>query len=329
MRLLTLLLVLLPLAGQADPLTTVAKSQILPGFATLAQTADALEQTASQSCDAVPLKEGYHALFDAWLGVSQFSFGPTQQDDRAFAVAFWPDTKGFTPKSIGRLIADKDPVVNDPEAFAHVSIAARGLFALEFLLFDARFTEGSPYHCALIRAVTADLARTATAMNDGWQNGAAAALSAPGTEGTPYQSREDSLRALVKALATSLQFTSDSRMGRPLGTLEHPRPRRAEARRSERSLRNIALSLEASRALALALAEEHPSTRKALEDQYSRALNAIAALDDPVLASVTSTNGRFRVAAAQSEINRIRSLVSTELAPALGVAIGFNALDGD
>ena len=92
--------------------------------------------------------------FDAWVGVSHLRFGPSEQDDRAFALAFWPDPRGSTPKALAALIRDEDPVVSNPDDFSTVSIAARGFYALEFLLFDPQFAtaENTDYLCALIQA---------------------------------------------------------------------------------------------------------------------------------------------------------------------------------
>ena len=63
---------------------------------------------------------------------------------RAFAIAFWPDSRGATPKTLAELISAEDPVIYSREEFAAVSIAARGFHALEFLLFDPRLSAMQP-----------------------------------------------------------------------------------------------------------------------------------------------------------------------------------------
>ncbi|HBR37591.1 MAG TPA: peptidase M75, partial [Sulfitobacter pontiacus] len=54
--------------------------------------------------------------FDAWIAVSHLRFGPSETDNRAFALAFWPDSRGATPKTLAGLITDADPVGRDPQA---------------------------------------------------------------------------------------------------------------------------------------------------------------------------------------------------------------------
>ena len=57
-------------------------------------------------------------------------------------------------------------MVDDPAAFAQVSVAARGLMALDQLLFDpeAAPVEAGSYRCRLLAAITGDLAATADRM---------------------------------------------------------------------------------------------------------------------------------------------------------------------
>lgn len=134
---------------------------------------------------------------------------------------------------------------------------------------------------------------------------------------------------LFKSLSTGLQFTSDIRIGRPLGTIDHPRPKRAEAWRSGRSLHHIEISLDALRAIALLLAETDPMVMTRLEIAFDRAHALIVDLDDPTFANVADPQGRFRVEALKNAIDNILAIVRDELGPTLGVTAGFNALDGD
>ena len=55
---------------------------------------------------------------DAWARIGQIRFGPAEEDGAGFAVEFWPDTKGAIPRTLGRMIADEDPVV-DGDYYKH------------------------------------------------------------------------------------------------------------------------------------------------------------------------------------------------------------------
>lgn len=296
---------------------------ILPGYARLAQDTQHLADLALQSCAPEDLRPAYQTAFDAWMGVQHLRFGPVEKDRLGLAIAFWPDPKGSGTRAQMALLKG-DPAQLQPEAFAQQSIAARGFFALERLLYPAADLPADP--CPLIRATSADLARVAGEVNDAWVNGFADTMLTAGEPGnTTYLTRPEVRQALFTQLATALEFTDDSRLGRPLGTFSAPRPERAEALASGRPLRNIILSLQAQRALVLALTPDSPQTIAA----FDHALTLAEALDDPDLAGVAQPESRLKIEILQQAIKALRIVVLSELGPELDVGIGFNAADGD
>lgn len=327
--------VLIPLAAAGQGVSVIQDSvegHILPRFEGLAQTSEVLAQVAEGECSASSesLVRAYSDAFDAWIAVSHLRFGPTEVADRAFALAFWPDSRGKTPRALVALIADADPIGLSVTEYAQMSIAARGFYALEFLMFDpAVSTAGdAAYRCQLVQTVTGDIAVTTAAILSDWQSDYAGRLLEPGPDGT-YRTENEALQEIFKALTTGLQFTSETRLGRPLGTFDRPRPKRAESWRSGRSARHVVLSLQSTRDLALRLAAGDADLTTALEVAFDRALTRVKALDDPVFASVADPQGRFRVEVIQQAVEDIRAVVRQDLGPTLGVAAGFNALDGD
>lgn len=302
---------------------------ILPAAAGFAGAAAALDAAAKADCRAEALRPAYHAAFDAWMGVSHLRFGPLEEDGRALAIAFWPDKRGMAESTVARLIADADPAVDDPVEFAQVSVAGRGLFALERLLYDpARDSYGADsYECRLSQAIASDLARMAEEIDREWREGFADELRAAGEPGAGrFLTEKEAVQALFTALDAGLEFDSEQRLGRPLGSFDRPWPTRAEARRSERSLRNVVLSLEALRGFARALADGPiPET----EDAFADALAKAEALNDPVFAGVADPSSRLKVEILQQAIERIRRSARTEIGAPLGVAAGFNSQDGD
>ncbi|MDJ0995645.1 MAG: imelysin family protein [Dinoroseobacter sp.] len=318
----------LPSIAIAQDVGSIVDTHILPGYQSLAAKTQILSTTAQQECtpSSATLQSAYHDAFDAWVSVSHLRFGPSETEDRAFALAFWPDPRGSTPKTLAGLIADADPVIETSEAFRTVSVAGRGFYALEFLLFDPAFVDmGSPeYRCALIQAVLTDIADNSAAILEDWTDRYADLMRNAGENGT-YRSEEEALRQLFTALSTGLEFTSSARLGRPLGTFDRPKPKRAEARRSERSLRHVVLSLEATRALADLMSDENPE----LDAAFVKALKRAETVDDPSFSGVAELQGRLRVEVLQQQVDLIRQKVAEDLGTSLGIAAGFNSLDGD
>lgn len=337
MKTLALVLALaLPSAAMAnhseDIVENVIQHHILPGFERLSEQTDRLAEVAGRSCgtDGAALRAQYQDAFDAWIAVSHLRFGPTEVDDRAFALAFWPDSRGATPKALNALIADEDPIADSVDEYSSVSIAARGFYALEFLLYDPTISTAGQdgYRCQLIKTVTADIARNADEILADWEDSYAALLVNVDGSGL-YRSEEEAAQELFKALSTGLEFTSDTRLGRPMGTFDKPRPKRSENWRSGRSLRNVYVSIESLKGLAVALSDDDPQLAADLDEAFDGSLDMAEKLDDPILAGVATPKGRFRVELLKNSIEQVRHVVRDELGPSLGVAAGFNAMDGD
>jgi hypothetical protein len=331
--LLAVLLILPTVARAQDHLPTiqaVVEEHILPRVADLAATTEVLEEIAGADCSPTSptLRAAFGEAFDAWIRVSHLRFGPAETDNRAFELAFWPDPRGATQRTLSGWISDQDPFVENPDAFASASVAGRGFYALEMVLYDPQLSAADPdYLCALITAQTRDIARLAGEIEDDWTGGYAALMLEPGND--IYRSDTEALQELYKALGTGLQFTSDTRLGLPLGTFDRPRPKLAEARRSGRSLRHVVLSLTSLRQLAGLLAVDTPNAGAALDDAFATALERAESLDDPDFAGVAEPQSRLRAEILQQDIDRIRVTGAAALGPALSVAQGFNALDGD
>ena len=314
----------------ADMVDEILDQQILPDMQTLAESSAHLAKAADQMCrpGASPLRKAYAQAFDAWIRVSHLRFGPSEVENRAFALAFWPDSRGKIPKTLAAHLRKADPALLSDANFAQSSIAGRGFYALEFFYFSPEDigAEPSEFTCGLTRAIARDIASNSEAIYQDWLSGYARQMrEAQGR----YANESEVKQELYKALNTGLQVLSDMRLGRPLGTFDHPRPKRAEAWRSGRSQRHILLSLEALKPLAISLATGNPGLAQKLATEFDAVLTRARALEDPQLAGVADPQKRIRIEALQQEVNDLRSLIEGELGPALGVLAGFNALDGD
>lgn len=303
------------------------RDHILPGYDGFAKAADALAAAAQDSCAPDRLTAPFNAAWDAWLAVGHLHLGPAEEDGRALAIAFWPDPKALGAKA-QRALLTAGPGVLEPAAFADQSVAARGLSGLERLIFGGLdLPEGSDT-CPLIRASAADLARMAQEVQAGWQGdaGFATALLTAGQPGnTRYLSEAEAKQALFTQLASGLEFVADQRLGRPMGTFDKPRPERAEGRLSGRSVRNVLLSLQALRGLAVALDPEATVTLAA----FDRAIALADRLADPDLSGVADPQGWLKVEILQQAVRAARDATLAEIAPSLGVTVGFNSQDGD
>ncbi len=326
---LALALCLLPAFAQADsaPVTRSLDALILPGFAALQRSTKALSDAAQTDCRASSpaLQAAYNTAFDAWIAVETYRAGPLETNGQGLAIAFWPDLKGATPKALRALLAE--PMAQGI-AYRDTSVAARGLFALEAMLFDPGFNNygAEDPGCKLTQAIAADLAQTAADVNAQWQTEFAPLMRTAGSEGNSrFLSPDEVVQQLFTAALTELEYIADVRIGRVLGD-DRPRPNRAEARLSGRSLRNVDLSVAEVTKLVVTLADASDGE---MFDRLGYAAFAAGKIKDPVFADVVTPSGQFRLQELQTALRNARETVVTDLGKRLSVGAGFNALDGD
>lgn len=322
MRLAAVLGLFLASPALADFPETVT-GHILPGYARFASATADLASQAQASCEVSALRPAFQRAFDAWMGVQHLHFGPAEANGAALAIEFWPDPKGSGAKAQRGLLLG-DPAALAPDLFARQSVAARGLSGLERLLYPAAPLPADP--CALIRATAGDLARNAAQIDAAWVKAYAQTLLTAGEPGnTTFLTRPEVRQILFTQIITALEFLESDRLGRPLGTFDKPRPERAEAVASGRSLTNVVQALQALRAMVATLTPDVPQTMAG----FDRAIDLAEKLQDPVFAGVATPQGRLRVEILQQAVTSLRDTALAELGPELDVGIGFNAADGD
>ncbi len=333
-------------AGLADANRAMVDRQIMPGYRALAQSTKALDKTAEDFC-AAPDGAGFNAMrsafqhsMDAWQAVRYIRFGPVELFLRHHRFQIWPDRRNSVGKQLGKLMKAADPKVGDAQKFAQASVAVQGLSALERLLYgegaSAEFFEDG-YRCRLLQAVTRNLGHMSAELVEAWEAGAAPyrdTLLRPGPDNPEFGDAGAVAGRLLNSLHTGLTEMQELKLGKPMGkAADKVRPRSAESWRSGRCLRNLRLNLAAARSLhdtgfAPLLVD------KALRDRLGIAFDdlsqRLAGLSGDAITTLLETPAGWRQLQQLVEsLDRLRRLISTELAPALGLPLGFNSLDGD
>lgn len=321
-------------ASAAD-LGSIVDQHILPAFSTLDTTAKSLDGAAQAECapgDAA-LRAAYHDAYDAWMAASHLQIGPLETGELGFALSFWPDPRGKTAKTLRRFVLQEDAIVETPAEYATVSVAARGFPALERMLYDdALQSVGTEaYRCKLTRAIAADIAATSGKILAAWGDEHGALMRSAGASGNAiYPKAEDAERKLYTALMTALEFNAEARVARPLGTVDRPRPRRAEAWRSGRALKNLRLSTLALKDLAARLAPDgRTDVAEPVDAAFEKTMGRIDGLGMPDFDAGGDNQRWLEIDLLRLEIVKTRNSADEFLGKALGVFVGFNARDGD
>lgn len=324
-----------------------AAKVVTPAFEHLATASDALAATAAESC-AKPdparlerLAAAFDGTADAWAAAQQFRLGPLADEQRAERFAYWPERRNIVDRQLAALLAADDAGALAPEPFARQSVAVQGLTALERLLFGEAARQAllagdaaAARRCAVVVAIARNLASVAHTCLEAWQ-----AVDADAAEGgAPFSSTaSEATTQFLTNLITLLEIDADQKIAAPLGTsAEAARPKAAEQWRAGRSLRDLRLNLETARrsfageaGFATLLADSDPAIRIRVDAAFDQVGKALAAVPEPLDQAAGDAAGRQALEAARVAVKQLEDLLRRQVAPAIGVTLGFNELDGD
>lgn len=344
-----------PSAGAAEPdyqalNAALVKDYVLPRYETFAETTAALDAALVDACaDGRPTPEeagpAYHAAMDAWMAVQHLRFGPALLLLRYDRLAFWPDARGVVRRHLAQLLSERKAAALEPETFAAGSVAVQGFPALERLLFDSEAdTWSTPFACAVVRAIGANIKSIGAGLIADWRDGdeafAQVVLSAGDGNAHYFDAKEASLD-FAKSLRGAVLLVQDYKLGRPLGkTADAALATRAESWRSARSLRNVLINLTAAQALyegggdASLSSMTHAQPQGAELDETVRAalqrlIAAVEAQPDALVAALEAPDGWQKLNAIRVEARQLLDLLGGPLSQVLGLPMGFNSYDGD
>ena len=335
-------------AVPADLGARLADGYARPAVAALAERAHGLEDALAAWCQspqaarAEPVRQAFRDTVLAWSGVEFLRFGPLVQGNRYERLAFWPDTRGVMQRQVRALLAEADPQALAPGALAARSVALQGLPALEYVLYgepgllERGGQAEAGYACRYAVAVAANVAAVSDELKQAWspQGDYGRQFTAPAPANDLYRDQQEVAAEAVKALSTGLQFARDVKLAPVLGdSAEAARFKRAALWRSDLSLPALAVSVRGMRAFYDAGGYRYPDGEawidQAVRGELDRAAAALAAVDAPLEQAVAQPASWQRLALAGMILKNAKDIVDQNLAPALGVMIGFNALDGD
>ncbi len=350
--LVAVLLTAAPLAAQAqlpaDLGERLARDYARPAVSKMVDAAAALDGALGSWCakpdaaGATRVGDAFTNLALAWSGVEILRFGPLVQANRFERLAFWPDTRGVMPRQVQQLIAAKDDALLAPGALAGRSVAVQGLPALEYVLYGEPAllkNTGEPtfaYACGYARAVTANVTGISRDVAQAWsaQGEFGRQFAKPQAANDLYRDPQEVAAEAMKALSTGLQFARDVKILPVLGaTPDAARPKRAAFWRSDLSTRLLAANLSSLKAFYQAGAYPLPAGGDwmdvSVQGELKGAAQTLLDVPAPLEAALKEEDGRRLLELASLTIKNAKAIVDQDLAPALGVTIGFNALDGD
>ena len=326
----------------------LVESHALPRYERLAMTTEAFEAAAEAFCSGSgqtsldTVRTGFHEAMDAWMGVQHLRFGPVESFNRAHRFYFWPQARNKVGDAVAELVAADEDAARLAARIERANVAVQGLLAAEVLLYDERYLGTHAKGCGLLAAVTENMRAMAAGILADWRvddDAFASLMTAPGPDNPQFEDHAAGTLALFQSLHDSLQPIHDVNLKPVIGeSAQKVRPVLAESRLSGRSQRNIVVTLEALQALYVGeggaglgdlTAVADPKLDKLMRKAFRLTLATAESLGGPVESAAADSALRPKAEKLAKQVRALRQIVRDRLAPALGLAVGFNALDGD
>lgn len=291
--------------------------------------------------DRQAFRAAYSETVSAFAGIHFLRFGPLVEEDRLSRLAFLPDPRGITQRQLRKLLAERSDEVHSEKDLADKSVAVQGLTALELIAFDKTsevVLGADAFECAYALAIAENVATIAVGVAGQWADpdGYSALLLTAGPQNDRFRTSKEALEHLFNALVTGLIIARDQDVLPALGS----GPDKAKAHRFpfsrsansvvflSRELDGIRLALE-SLGLEDLTPEDFTWIFSGLQFEFRNAQALLGELAPP-LRQTLGDNGTYKkVEALAITLKSIRDTMALELAGALDLAGGFNALDGD
>ncbi|MEM6497270.1 MAG: imelysin family protein [Pseudomonadota bacterium] len=328
---------------------------ILPGYEHLDHRLKALRFSVDALCKAPTSKQlqlsrkAYRESISAWGKIEFIRFGPVTRENRYERIFYWPDRKGRGRRQVLRLLSAQDDGALKPGNLAKKSVAVQGLTALELVLFgkaSGELAQGNPnsFACRYGVAIIDNLQDINLALLTELQpNGDfEKTWRSPGPQNPVYLEPSEISLELVKALDHGLENLRDRRIAPVLGFGKNRRRKsRPVLWRSKTSMILIHANIQGlyrllfSGGLADAYIASRPYNGERAEDlmdsirsEFELTLGMSGKLADET-DPFAGKDILSRLVPIGFPLRNIRHNAVTEIKAAAGLAIGFNASDGD
>jgi predicted lipoprotein len=322
---------------------------VIPAYRRLLATTITLTSATGDFC-AEPDKRKREELvrafadtIEAWASVDFLRFGPIARNGRYERLAFWPDPRRTGERQLRQLLANEDSGILGPGALARQSAAVQGLPALDALLFsgeDAAIDtdQADSFRCKLALAIAQNVNSIAAVVLSGWTKGDgswAALIENPSTQNPVYRTHAEAVAELLRAILTGLEQDRDVKLLPALGdTPKEAKLRRAPFHASEQSLTYLRASAQSLRSFVMdsnvliLVRDVDARLAEQIEAEFSNLQDSLDKAGPSLEAALVSDHERQALLGAATALKNLGTLFD-RAASSLGLAIVFNALDGD
>jgi len=325
----------------------------VPAYSRMADEMTSLAETLEAFCaapDDAKLSASWAAFANgmaAWQQAQVFTFGPIIRNGRAERIEFWPDKNGTRARQLAQALAAKEPALLAPGGLVGKSVSLQNLVSLEQLLDEQGAAivadpadEEARYACGLARAMAEFQAALAQEILADWTGpgGYRDAMVTAVDGNSHYGSAAEAAAEYLRSPSFELEKIVKMKLRRPLGdSLSQARPKRAESWRSQLSLKNIEANLQTVAALYevpgglgdQVVAAGAEALDRRLRLGLAEVRRILDEIDIPLSQAVADEAARADLEDLEERLEDLHHDLTSDVARALALPIGFNAMDGD
>jgi|GEM_PF-526957 len=284
-------------------------------------------------------------LVAAWSNIELYRFGPARVNNLHARLFFWPDRRNRGIRQVKRIIKSEDTTAVDLSKLKNKSVATQGLPALEYLFFGqgAETLKNSvgEYRCSYAYTVAQAIDDHAAILLAYWADdgGHAQTMMSTGGSNSIYYSTEEVIQELLWAAITQLEIIYNLKLKAMLGeSPDKTKPYRTPFARSTLAPSAISdnidsvLRLFANSSAPLLSSKNHGHYAATLRFELDQVSYVFAELDEDLrgwkdLLQIPRTQEslRYSLYPLAGAIRVLRE----DYTSALGLSLGFNAMDGD
>jgi predicted lipoprotein len=336
--------------SRRELLTSWGEGVLLPLYGDFEARAGVLEQRNAELC-ATPDEAALGIARDAWWEARApfkqaevFAFGPFQEFPWRLGpkLDFWP----ARPDTVDGVLAGSQPL--DPESVAALGAPARGLPAIEYLLYPpdvdvlAELGAGTR-RCEYLAGISADLVARAADLRLAWDRGGEDYLGElidAGRGSETFMTLEMAVGEVVNRMGYLLENMRNDKLRKPLGGSVDgpPAPDAAESRFSQRSLEDLRDNVRGLRLVYFGPGGGAPGLGSYLRARGKEFDPFMIARFDAAMAAIDAVPEPFTVALAEEPrkvvklidaLGELGRAVQVDILNALATNVGFNDNDGD
>ncbi|NRA86152.1 MAG: imelysin family protein [Rhizobiales bacterium] len=297
-----------------------------------------------KTCIAEKLTKQFKATVAAWMPLQSSRFDAFEKNNRSLRIYFWPNSRG--EKQVKKMLLAMDRSKIETSYFGGISVAVQGLPIVEWLLFhkDSTLNSGDislkTYSCDFLKAISQNIVSLSDALIFEFTQGDNRnALLNPSAESAIYNERAEITLQFFKSIHAMVELVHGQKLSRPTGKeLKNLRPKRLEMWRSGQTKNNLYANINGIYdgykifAPLVVAGKNGKLVDVEIRQAFNKTILLIDALPNDLYAALVGDNKQIIWAQNQvliTQLTALRRVLEVKATDALGIPLGFNALDGD